>query len=278
MLFCFDEKLMPFSDFRYLHSYGAMGGKIVQSKFKVKKQKPPRYFGKRAIRRISKPPIHVKQEIPSDRNPLGIYDVGTVMYIQGQSAPETTDDIPVINKEEDRVKQKNAEYNKKLKQEPQNIQLWLEFIDFQDSPEAQRLVTNAIHTASKEKQLKNLHKRALLERKVSILDKAIEMNPKCVELITTKLQIASEYWEAGNLQQEWKRILFVLPMSIDLWKKYLSFTENYFEGFSVNSVLKSYSSCIQKMIQMQHPSFSSHQRPAHLEEHMIGNSLKVHLL
>lgn len=236
----------------------------------MKQRPPPRYFEKRAIKRLSKTPVIVRREPLSDRNALGIYDLSTVMYIQGQGIAESAEEKPMVDVEEDKMKRRNAEFNQKLKQEPQNVQLWLDFIEFQDSPEAQRLVTSVIPTATQEKQKKSLHRRALLERKISILDKAIEMNPKSVDLITAKMQLASEFWESGALQQEWKRLLFVHPNSIELWKKYLSFSANYLEGFSVHNVLKAYSSCIQKMIQMQQPSFSAHQRPDHLEEHMIG--------
>ena len=242
---------------------------------KAKKQlHPPRYFGKRALKRISQMPIPVKVESAlSERNPLGIYDLGTIMYIQGLKTSDSNENR-TANTREDEIKQKNAEFNQKLKQEPQNIQLWLNFIEFQDTPEAQRLVTNengnSINIDLKGRQI---HLRALLERKISILDKAIEMNPKSIRLITLKLQIASEFWESGKLQQEWRNTLFVHPMAIDLWNKYLSFIENYFEGFTVSSVLKAYSTCIHKMIQMQHPSFTSHQRPDNLAEYMIGNFL-----
>lgn len=236
-------------------------------KYAGKKNKPTRYFSKKAHRKVLKN-VESTNTIPqtSERNPLGIYDTGTLMYIQGQGDVEEKSNIPKLEREKGDITHQTALFNEKLREKPHDIDLWLSFVEHQD------LVSSHMYddTSCNEKQDRIPHQKAILERKVSILDKAIEQNPKNVELLSARLKIAAEYWDTSVLHQEWRNILFNNPSLIQLWKEYLNFVECRFEGFNVTSVLKVYNSCLQKLTQMLHPSFASHQRPAHLEEFILG--------
>lgn len=238
-------------------------------KYAVKNQKPTRYFSKKAHKKLLKTADWTSptllQPQTNEWNPLGIYDTGTLMYIKGQCGVEEESKLTLERKEGD-ISHQTALFNEKLRENPHDTELWLSFVDHQD------LVRSHLYgnLSSNEEQKKVSHPKALLERKVSILDKAIEQNPKNVELLTARLKIASEYWDTSALHQEWRNILFNNPSLIQLWKEYLNFVECRFEGFSVTTVLKVYCSCLQKLTQMLQPSFASHQRPAHLEEFMIG--------
>ena len=202
----------------------------------------------------------------TETNPLGVYDANTVLFIQGQKAATIEESSPVET-ENDKIQRQTTLFNEKLRKDPHDIQLWKDFIEFQDTA---RFITSGKESLSKDKPGKSLHQRALLERKISILDKAIESNPKNEFLINFRLHIATDYWDLSTLQLEWRNTLFAHPMSIYLWKKYLSFAENFFEGFSVQLALKAYTSCMKKLIQIQSPSFTSHLKPSNLEENMIG--------
>lgn len=252
--------------FRYCHSNYILGGKVFKQST-VKKSKSTRYFHKRAIKRMAHLPKSAPiLPQPTETNPLGIYDANTVLFLQGQKATTTEESIPVET-EKDQIMRQTTLFNEKLRKDPHDIQLWKDFIEFQDTA---RFINDEKESLSKDKPGKSLHQRALLERKISILDKAIGSNPKNEFLINFRLQIAAEYWDLSTLQSEWRNTLFAHPMSIHLWKKYLSFSENFFEGFSVQQVLKTYSNCIKKLIQIQNPSFTSHTKPSNLEENMIG--------
>ena len=255
--------------FRYFHSNHTLGGKVFKQSA-VKKSKPSRYFHKRAIKRIaqSTKSAPILPQL-TETNPLGVYDANTVLFLQGQKAA-APEEILSVETEDDKIRRQTTLFNEKLRKDPHNIHLWTEFIEFQDTA---RFVSDKKELQIKEKPRKSLHERALLERKISILDKAIENNPKNEFLINFRLQIAAEYWDLSALQLEWRNTLFAHPMSIFLWKKYLSFMENFFEGFSVQTVLKAYSNCIKKLIQIQNPSFTSHAKPSNLVEHMIGTVL-----
>lgn len=126
-------------------------------------------------------------------------------------------------------------------------------------------------TEGESKTPKKKHFRALVERKLSIIAKALEHNPKSVELISYKLNLLYELGSSPSLHQEWQNALFVHPTSLQLWNEYLTFVERNFEEFTVKRVLKAYSSCLTKLYQIQLPTFISHSKPKNIEHSMIGN-------
>lgn len=68
---------------------------------------------------------------PNDtHNPLGIYDKSTEMYIQGKMI-EQPQQQPVENPYIEILKQRMAQYNKHLHEHPSDVDMWLEFVNFQ---------------------------------------------------------------------------------------------------------------------------------------------------
>lgn len=258
---------------------GVLGVQHFSKRSSLNKSKPHRYFGKNALRRLTKiANTQPLQPLCTETNPLGIYDSSTALYIQGRKAERTNDEQTQGIKELEMSRQ-TALFNEKLRENPHNVNLWLSFIEHQNSASFSLMENDSDISQSQHKKLgRNLHRRAQLERKVAILDKAIEHNPKSVKLLTARLNIVAEYWDVSTLHQEWRNVLFLNPVSIELWNEYLNFIENNFEGFSVALALKTYASCFQKLLQMQQPSFASHQRPAHLEEFIIGQSTNSNIL
>lgn len=247
---------------------GCMGNPV-DFKFSPKRSKLSRYFRKKYHKILNRPDDSQKEEPKkTERDPLGIYDSSTLSYVQGACVDKSTSKESIL-KECDSLL---TNFNQKLRENPHDVKLWLKFVEYQKSDFVPRAEVSGKNAAKLGFQQKNLHVKALLERKVSILEKAIEHNPKNVELITARMKLLGNFWEINALQNEWRNLLFVNPMSIELWKEHLTSLECSFEGFSVSQVLKAYSHCFQKLIQMQNPSFAVHQRPAHLDELLIGLS------
>ena len=76
------------------------------------------------------------------------------------------------------ILQKVGIYNRRLRESPHDIALWLEFIKFQDH------VFEKLHT-QKNKTSKTefmSSSKAAIEKKLSIYDKALEANPSSLEL------------------------------------------------------------------------------------------------
>ncbi|XP_057380946.1 nuclear exosome regulator NRDE2-like [Daphnia carinata] len=260
---------------RHQRMKGVLGVQNFSKGSSLKKSKKHRYFGKNALKRLTKIAItEPPQPLLTETNPLGIYDSSTASYIEGKKAGKTNDEQTLGGKEFE-IPRQTALFNEKLRENPHDVNLWLSFIEHQNA--ASLLMENDSDSSQSQhkKSGRNLHRRALLERKIAILDKAIKHNPKSVKLLTARLNVAAEYWDVPTLHQEWRNVLFLNPVSIELWNEYQNFIENNFEGFSVALALKTYASCFQKLLQMQHPSFASHQRPAHLEEFIIDIATRL---
>ena len=203
-----------------------------------------------------------KAENVDGKNPLGIYDANTLSYINGgQPISESSEKKTEEKSSADRM---SVLLNEKLRKNPHDVQTWLAFVNIQDINSFQTVEENSSNKLENHKEKTSC--RALMERKVSILDKAIENNPQSIQLIATRLDIASHYWSPPAMEQEWKNALFLNPVSHDLlyfsiffphmsfvnyfisflqiqdseilWKKYLAFIEGHFESFSISNVLK----------------------------------------
>lgn len=160
--------------------------------------------------------------------------------------------------------EESQKLNERLKTNPDDIDAWLKFVELQ---------TLQISTTVESEDAKSWKKRnfkALVERKLSIIAKALEHNPKSVELTSYKLKLLNELGSSTALHQEWQNALFTHPTSLKLWNEYLTFMECSFEEFTVKRVLKAYSSCLTKLYQIQLPSFKSHAKPENVEHSMIG--------
>lgn len=91
-------------------------------------------------------------------------------------------------KESVTVNSKIIEYNRRIRKNPNDISLWLEFVNFQDELEGSK------------------NKRKLIERKISILKKAIELNFD-INLILKHLRLAAEIEDLSTLMKLWEGYL-----------------------------------------------------------------------
>ena len=107
----------------------------------------------------------------------------------------------------DVLKKRQIEFNGKLRKNPKDVPLWLEFVQFQ------------VELFKVEK------KRKMIDRKISILKKAIEFNSEAVELIFMRLELSEEIENSTILMKMWEKYLKNYEGEI-YWKismKYLEF-------------------------------------------------------
>lgn len=69
-------------------------------------------------------------------NPLGIYDPMTTLWLQGKGPPEQDTAKQPENQENSEnvnssLMRKVEEYNRKLRENPQDVKLWMDFVSFQ---------------------------------------------------------------------------------------------------------------------------------------------------
>lgn len=90
----------------------------------------------------------------------------------------------------------NKEYNFKLNQEPNNVELWIQFIDAQ-----LKMVDNF--------NLNLAEKKELNDRKLSIMEKALSLNPGNVVLQIKELQLIHE-----RLSDDYYRVILKKAWSV----------------------------------------------------------------
>ena len=72
--------------------------------------------------------------LPSPANPLGVYDAGTALWAQGKGKQEPPEDQSQTTAEDQRVaslSEKTGDFNRRLREEPGDTQLWMDFIRYQ---------------------------------------------------------------------------------------------------------------------------------------------------
>jgi hypothetical protein len=116
-----------------------------------------------------------------------------IKFSENSSKEEYYSNELFMETKEELVYKKNSEYYEKLRgEEANNIELWLKFINHQD----------AFYEIQKRKNI-NL----IIEKKLSIYEKAIKLNPYSIDLILNYLKDAEEIKDYSYLNTIWKNLL-----------------------------------------------------------------------
>ncbi|CAB1335387.1 unnamed protein product [Coregonus sp. 'balchen'] len=205
-------------------------------------------------------------------NPLGVYDSSTSLWLQGKGKAEQGKVEEQTSTPRDNAAAMLAErvedFNRRLRETPTDTHTWLQFVHFQDEVAGAPGVFGDISENETERRKRSV--RATLEKKVAILDRAVENNPSCVELKLERLRLCRELWEPAALLKEWKKLVFLHPNSAPLWRKYLLFTQSHFSTFSVSKVNAVYGKCLSTLAAVQDGSMVSHQVLPGTDEHMLA--------
>lgn len=271
------------------------------SKRKQAQNRPERYFTKNNVKMLNTdgilicnknspfdppafiPVSQVETDDSSDTtevNPLGIYDPSTTVWLQGKGC-KSTDNEPVNTQETTQepginmnstLMSKVEEYNKKVRENPRDINAWMEFISFQDE-----LMRGPSPYASKgEQELRRKSLKLILEKKLAILERAVESNPSNVDLKLARLKLCAEFWEPPALIKEWQKLIFLHPNNPEMWKKYLLFCQSQFTTFSVSKINGLYGKCLTTLAAVQDGSMVSHPLLPGTEEAMLGKVLSAY--
>ncbi|CAB5184578.1 DUF1740-domain-containing protein [Rhizophagus irregularis] len=135
---------------------------------------------------------------------------------------------------EEDIRQKTKDYNIKLDQNPHDISLWLEFIAFQDKA-MQFSVTSKKSDSTK---------TSINEVKLSIFDKALQLNPKNSWLLVEYLKCCEQIYDVPKLLTKWDQILTENPGDIILWMQYIDFRQTNLVSFSVAQCLQVFEDCL----------------------------------
>uniref|UniRef100_A0A4W6FCV2 NRDE-2, necessary for RNA interference, domain containing n=1 Tax=Lates calcarifer TaxID=8187 RepID=A0A4W6FCV2_LATCA len=202
----------------------------------------------------------------SSVNPLGVYDSSTALWLQGkgqQTLDAQTGQSTVL------MTRRTEEFNRQLREQPADTQLWIKFIRYQDELTSTEFGGEEEQQGGDSSERRKTSYRAVLEKKLSIAERAVDTNPGCIALQLERLRICQELWEPSALAKEWKKLVFLHPNSAPLWREYLLFTQSYFSNFTVSKVNSAYGKCLSTLSCVRDGSMVSHPALPGIEEDML---------
>lgn len=134
---------------------------------------------------------------------------------------------------EDEVLRKTREFNKLTREQPHDEKVWLAFAEFQDRVADMQPQKGA--------------RLQTLEKKISILEKAAELNPENEDLLLSLLKAYQSRDSSDVLISRWERILIQHSGSYKLWREFLRVFQGEFSRFKVSDMRKMYAHAIQAL-------------------------------
>ncbi|KAK2538190.1 Nrde2 [Columba livia] len=207
-------------------------------------------------------------------NSLGIYDPSATVQLQEKGC-RAADHDPVNTQQtiqepginiNSTLMTKVEEHNRKVRENPRDINAWMEFVSFQD----ELMRGSNLYASKGEQEVRRKSLKLILEKKLAILERAIESNPSNVDLKLARLKICTEFWEPPALIKEWQKLIFLHPNNPELWKKYLLFCQSQFTTFSVSKINSLYGKCLTTLAAVQDGSMVSHPLLPGTEEAMLA--------
>ncbi|GAA5865509.1 hypothetical protein JCM8547_001271 [Rhodosporidiobolus lusitaniae] len=142
---------------------------------------------------------------------------------------------------------KNLELDKQLRNELGNVQLWLEFVAFQDEVAQTSFSTSSSGGASSsaagggKRALSKAERASTSEIKLSILERALSAAPgndSSEPLLLAQLEAAAEVESSQAVLQRWKAALREHPELTGLWIEYVGWRQTQWATFEVNEVVE----------------------------------------
>ena len=143
----------------------------------------------------------MQESVESQKSHLIIYETELVDEFQ----PNTEIEI---------LQLKTRDFNRKLQEEKSNVQLWLDFVAFQDE-----LFQDQIEKAENGR---NISSKSLNEKKCAILDRALDANSKSIRLRIELLHQGASIWQPEELEKRWESLVFSNPHLPELWRAFLN--------------------------------------------------------
>ncbi|KAK3259090.1 hypothetical protein CYMTET_31898 [Cymbomonas tetramitiformis] len=136
---------------------------------------------------------------------------------------------------EEHVKRLTNFYNVATRERPHEIDLWLQFAEFQD----ERLHLLRRRAAAEVKQVK--------EKKVAIYERALTWHPGSDTLLLALLTEEGKLEDAEQIEKRWRQELGRHAGSPRLWREFLAARRARFSGFSVSSLRRVYDEALQAL-------------------------------
>ncbi|KAJ7975310.1 protein NRDE2-like isoform X1 [Quillaja saponaria] len=170
-------------------------------------------------------------EIPTVTNPEDFIPLLDIQTSQGAVGSEPVSRTFVVEESwEDEVLHKTRDFNKLTREHPHEEKFWLSFAEFQDKVADMQPQKGA--------------RVQTLEKKISILEKAVELNPDNEELLFCLLKAYKRRDSTDVLIGRWEKILLQHSGNYKLWREFLCVVQGEFSRFKVSDMRKMYAHAI----------------------------------
>lgn len=150
------------------------------------------------------------------------------------------------------MSQLTGQYNRSLLEQPHSVELWLEFLAFQDQ------FLEWGHLPGQAGDSTGHKTRALLDRKIAIYERALEHNPTSEELLIGHMSLVWEVWTTEKVIKRWKDLVFRQPNRPRLWLSYLHYCQTNFSSFGTTSLISLFRKCLTTLSSIEQGTLKSH--------------------
>ena len=141
--------------------------------------------------------------------------------------------------------ERNKTFTRKLFENPNDIQTWLQFVDYQDEL-----------NEDEEKTFQS--PKAIIEKKIGILDKAIFNNITSTELHIKRMHLVKVVSPSDKVHQDWKELLVKFPNKYILWHEYLLFVQSDMLLMTVPKVMLVFQKCFRMLLGIYRGTIRTH--------------------
>lgn len=166
------------------------------------------------------------------------------------------------------ISQKAKAYNQLLAENPSDVSLWLEFLQFQDETYLWGCIPGVDSESGTDPKKQN--RLALIERKMAIYEKALHNNPLAVELILGYMSLCEEVWDHNKMIKSWRDTVFKLPQKAALWVNYILYCQRHFSSFTVTQLSSIYAKCLSTLSSLHEGLLRSHKPESDIEESLVS--------
>ncbi|KAK3082224.1 hypothetical protein LTS18_010641 [Coniosporium uncinatum] len=157
-------------------------------------------------------------------------------YISGSSDADIDRDASGFDFAE--IQQKNAMLSRRVKENPDNLDSWLDLIKHQE----------AMMGLGHGRKLTGSEQRSLAEVRISIFEQALSeklvRGPARVTLLLGMLEQGSKIWESKKQASKWEEVLTKNADIVELWTKYLNFAQTNGTEFKYEACRLVYTKCL----------------------------------
>jgi hypothetical protein len=140
------------------------------------------------------------------------------------------------------VTARNAMLVRRTKEHPEDLQAWIDLVEYQE---------DMLKMERSSTEIRNADKLHLAEIRISVYEQALKRCNKDddsqVRLYCGLMIDAARAWNQERLVRKWTEVLSKFPFSVELWMEYLDWIESSFISFRYEACKASFQKCLETM-------------------------------